>query len=108
MVVHLVGDERHERVQKLQKPDQHVVEYRPGHRRALLVIEAGLCHLDVPVAELAPREVIDLLRRKAQVVGVEARGHAADGLVELGEDPAVGRFQEPIVDGGEQRGRFPA
>ena len=54
----LLGDERHERVEQPQAVVEHVGEH--AQRPLVAGVEAHLRHLDVPVAELVPEEVLDL------------------------------------------------
>ena len=55
----------------------------------LPVVEAGLDHLDIPVAELIPYEVVDLLHRDAQLEALHVVRDLTDNVVVAGQNPAV-------------------
>ena len=66
------------------------IERRILRADILLVIEACLRQLDVPVAELAPQELVDRASRLTELVVLEVRRHVARRLLHAREDPAVG------------------
>ena len=102
LLIELLRDEGHEGMQQLHGGAQHFDEDRRHVlllRRALPV-QGGLGHLDVPVAELSPDEVVDLLRGQIQFVIVQIVRHLPGDLVETGQDPLVGGVEQLFPDGG--------
>ena len=78
-------------MQQLQCLNEHGAQ-RPRSRISrgiLLVVESGLHHLDVPVAELLPDEIINLLYGDAQLILVHVGGNFLCQAVALGQDPLV-------------------
>ena len=53
------------------------------------VAEANLGDLDIPVAELVPDEVVDVLLGIAETEAVEGTGDVLDGALEAAQDPTV-------------------
>ena len=88
---YLLGDERHERVDKLEYLGQDIEQHLLRAELALLVlaVEAGLGQLDIPVAVAVPDEVVYLARGDAQLVTVHILADLFDKVVELGKDPLV-------------------
>ena len=77
----LLGDERHDRMEESEGAGQdlgpgahHVVHRGRGGRR---VAQLDLGHLEVPVAQVAPREIGHHPRVAAQVVSVQPAGRSA-------------------------------
>ena len=66
------------------------IERRILRADILLVIEACLRQLDVPVAELAPQELVDRASRLTELIVLEVCRHVARRLLCAREDPAVG------------------
>ena len=88
-------DKRHERMQELQcighDPHQHLA----GTLRGLLVLalHADFGDLDIPVAEIIPQKVIELLHGDAKLEFLKILGDLLCHLVEGADDPAVGLRQ---------------
>ena len=59
-------------MEHLEQADKHVAQHGQ-RRRATLAIQADLRQLDIPVAEFAPREIVNLLRGQAEVVILKVR-----------------------------------
>ena len=55
--------------------------------------ESRFYHLDVPVAELLPDEIVNLLEGDSQLVLIHVLGNIFCQRVDLGEDPAVSHLQ---------------
>ena len=53
------------------------------------VTEANLGYFDIPVAELVPDEVVDVLLGVSEAEAVESTGDILDGALEAAQDPAV-------------------
>ena len=64
----------------------------------VISVEAGLCHFNIPIAELCPDKVIDFLRRKVHVERVEVLGYFAHYAVKPVEYPFVGNVEHGRVD----------
>ena len=90
----LLGDERHERVQKLEdlvaRPGGHRLRLRDCTRRPAR--QDGLGKLQVPVAVDVPDEPVGRLGRLVETEGVERLGDLAAGLLQFVRDPAVERL----------------
>ena len=89
-----LGKERHKGMQEAHRALQHRtqdVERRVLCTHILLVIETCLRQLDVPVAELAPQELIDGASRLAKLVVLEVRRHRTCRLGRARENPAIGK-----------------
>ena len=101
VLVHLLGQEGHEGMQELEKPLQHVEQHAANVALLLLVLahQAALGQFDVPVAELAPREVVDLVGGHAEVAVLHVGAHLGHGLVQPGKNPLVRQLQKRRVDG---------
>ena len=86
VLVHLLGQEGHEGMQQLQQALQHVQKHRAHVLLLFLVLahQAALAQLDVPVAELAPREVVYILGCDAEIAVLHVGGHLGDGAVQAG------------------------
>lgn len=83
-------------MQQLQSRDQNGLQRPCGCRLAgcvVLGVEAGLHHLDIPVAELFPYEVIYLLQSDTQLVAVHIVGDILRQAVYLAQNPAIGVLQ---------------
>ena len=97
-----LGDERDDRVQQPEKRVQDVPEDGPGALRGALVAQLRLGQLDVPVAELAPREVVERLAGLGELEVLQQRVDLLADLAQPAEDPAVGvgalglRGQRPL------------
>ena len=96
----LLGDKGHKGMQELKGLGEHVEQHLLGAHLGVLVLtlEAGLGQLDIPVAVIAPDEVVHLLRSHAQLVAVHVLGHLCNEGVELGENPLVLQLQ-PVGQG---------
>ena len=57
--------------------------------RVIRLVEPGLDHLDVPVAELVPHKVVDFLDRDAQLEFVHVIRDSGNSLIHAGQDPFV-------------------
>ena len=101
VLVHFLGQEGHEGMQQLQQALQHVQQHRAHILLLLLVLahQAALAQLDIPVAELAPREVVYILGRDAEIAVLHVGGHLGDGAVQAGKNPLIGQKQLGGVDG---------
>ena len=87
----LLGDERHQRVQQVQhlgqRPRRRCLRF--GARRRVVTLQDRLGEFEIPVAERAPQEVIEQVRRLVEPVGFE-RGRNRSGAVAGGAgDPAI-------------------
>ena len=73
----LFGDERHERMQELQDLIEHPGRHRArlGLGRIVVARQQRLDQLEIPVAELAPDELVDRRRRLVELVGFERARH---------------------------------
>jgi hypothetical protein len=69
--IDLLGDERDQRVRQRQRLRQHVQQRLRGGLVA--VVQPWLDQLQVPVAELAVDEVVQLERRVREVVALDPR-----------------------------------
>ena len=94
----LLGDERHERVEQAE----HLVEHRGQHLArggsAVVVAQARLDQLEIPVAGVVPEEVTgrgDCARRVVVLEGAACTSAVA--AAQAGENPAILDFQ--ILDG---------
>ena len=71
----LLGDERHQRMQQLQHAaenvDERVLGAAPQRRVGVRVRQYGFRQLEVPIAELVPREVVERLCDEIEAVGRE-------------------------------------
>ena len=87
----LLRDERHERVQELERLDEDIAEdvLCVLARGLILAVEAVLRQLDEPVAVVVPDEVINFCGRDAELKGVHIVRDLADERIELREDPLV-------------------
>ena len=54
------------------------------------VVQEGFGQLDVPIAELSPDKIIDRLGGIIEAKGFQACGNFGHGLVEPGQNPAIG------------------
>ena len=99
--VDFLRDKRHERVQELQCLSQHGFQH-PEHTVRCCpvffrVIDPVFRELNIPVAELIPDEVINLLHGNAQLKLVHVFRHVFCKGVDPGQDPAVRRRQQGAV-----------
>ena len=88
----LLRDKRHVRMKKLEACDQDFLKSPQSSHPAVLIIrlvKSGLDHLDVPVAELVPHEVIDLLDCDAELEFIHIIRHSLNSIVEAGQNPLV-------------------
>ena len=101
VLVHFLGQEGHEGMQQFQQAFQHIQQHRAYVLLLLLVLahQPALAQLDVPVAELAPREVVYILGRDAEIAVLHMGGHLGDGAVQAGKNPLIGQKQLGGVDG---------
>ena len=84
------GDERHERRQQAQRALEDADQVAAGCAAvARCRIEARLDQFEVPVAELAPEEVVDHMRGFVEAIGCERVVHLLRDTIEAREDPAV-------------------
>ena len=83
-----LGDEGHEGVQQTQGPLQYMGQHRPG-RRTFAGTHAHLGHLDVPVTEVVPDEIVELLLRLTQFEGRQGAVHVSGNPVQQADNPAV-------------------
>jgi hypothetical protein len=67
LVPQFLGDKRNERMQQQQGLAQHQVLDREAVRLRRRVLELGLRHLDVPVAEVVPEKPVDRLHGRAEL-----------------------------------------
>ena len=58
-------------------------------RGILVIVKTGFHHLDVPVAELLPDEIVNLLHSDTEFVFVEVLSHFFCQMVNLGKNPFV-------------------
>ena len=80
-------------MQETQRPLEHGaqhIERRILRADILFIVEPRLRQLDVPIAELAPEELIDRAPRLAELVFLEVRRHVARRHRTARENPAVG------------------
>ena len=85
--------ERHKGMQKAHRTLEYRaqdIECHIARARVLLVIEARLRQFDVPVAELAPQELVNHAACFAELVVLEVRRHIVRRLGRTRENPAVG------------------
>lgn len=85
----LLCHERYEWVGKGQEALQHVQQVL-RHLR-LGVVQARLDDLQVPIAELGPKEPVELVRGRRQLVAFNSRGDRLHRPLEARNDPGVGR-----------------
>ncbi len=95
----LFGDERHHRVQQMQRTMQHPERggARLGLRRFISAIQDRLDEFEIPVAVGAPDELVAGVRGVVEAELLEGGGDAARGFRKLRDDPAVDR--EPVRRG---------
>ena len=89
--VNFLGKERHKRMQKLQRIGQDQTQNRQLAELFLLcsAVENRFGHLDIPVAEFLPDEIIDLLNGNAQLIAVHIVGDIRSQLIHLIQNPSV-------------------
>ncbi len=83
-------------MQQLQSIDQDCLQRPEGRVLAcgvVRIVQAGLHHLNVPVAELIPEVVYDLLHCDAQLIALHIAGDILYQGVQLRQDPFVHRLQ---------------
>ena len=90
-VPHALGHERHNRVQQAHRDVEHIDKVALDLELLLggAVEQAPLAELDVPVADVAPEEALDVARVVAEVVGLELLGGLGHGAREAREHPGV-------------------
>ena len=79
-------------MKELEASLQDSLQCPEGRHVALCVlslIESGLDHLNVPVAELVPDELVDFLNGNTQFEAVHVIRDIPDDIIESGEDPLV-------------------
>ena len=86
-----LGHKRHDRVQQAHGDVKHVDEVALDLELLLrgAVEQAALAELDVPVADLAAEEGLDVAGVVAQVVGLQLLGCLRDGAGQAAEHPGV-------------------
>ena len=92
----LFGDEGHERMKQakgLIENADRAIQNRALRDLGLVAIEPPLDHLDVPVAEVVPEEIVENLRRLVDLKSFQRGGQFADRRVEAGEEQAVGEVK---------------
>src|SRR5699024_7765903 len=100
--INLLSDERDKRVQQTERVFKN--EQQHAERAALLfrvlAVQSGLGKLDVPIAEIVPHKIGELVRRDAEIELPQSAVHFADARLQTGDDPAVGGLQ---LDFGKRR-----
>ncbi len=94
--VDLLCDERHKRMKQLQSFGQNAVLRSTVQRVSPLVglaVQTRFYHLDVPVAELLPQEIVNLLYGNAELVAVHIVRHLTDQRIYLRKDPFICQCQ---------------
>ena len=83
ILVHLLGQERHEGMQQLQQTLQHVQQHGLSGLLALLILtqQTGLAQLDIPVAEFRPSEIINTRGGQAEVAILHMRGNVTNRIL---------------------------
>ena len=102
----LLGDERHERMQQLQRLVAHPGDHgaRLGLGRAVRAGQHGLRELQIPVAVDVPDEAIGRAGRLVEAIALDRRGDLARRLGKLVPDPLVQRLgRKPRIEAGHQR-----
>ena len=61
-------------------------------RLGIAALQAHLGQFEVPIAIVAPDEVVDRPRQVAEAIGLHGLGHLAHGHLQSAPDPAVGQF----------------
>ena len=97
-----LGDEGHEGVQQPQGVVQHLQQHRQ-RRGAGAGLEADLGQLDIPVAELAPDEIMDGAFGLAELEVFHVGDRLGNRAAEAGQDPAVLGGQGGFVDNTRRR-----
>ena len=80
-------------MQQAQRRIQHEHQVALGlqaHRRVGVVAQVGLGELDVPVAELAPEEGVQLARHLAKLIRLDTARNLLGQARQAAEDPCVG------------------
>jgi len=67
-------------------------------RSGILAAEARLCHFDIPIAELRPDEIVNLLCGKVQVKRIKVARHFLCDGVQAVENPLVRHVKRGAVD----------
>ena len=75
-------------MQQLQHTGHDVQQHTAG-AVGVLALQAGLAQLDVPVAEVIPNEVVQLVDRNTQLELLQVVGDSLHQLVVAGQDPLV-------------------
>ena len=90
-----LGEEGHEGMQELERLRERIAQYPLGLLLGggVLPLQAGLGHLNVPVAIGVPDKVVNLLGGHPQLVVVHVFGDFRDDGVELGENPLIFQLQ---------------
>ena len=93
--INLLRDERDERMQQAERVFKN--EQKHAERAALLfrvlAVQSGFGKLDVPIAEIVPHKIGELVRRDAEIELPQSAVHFADARLQTGDDPAVGGLQ---------------
>ena len=94
-LINFLGDERHERMQQLERFNQHIAQHvlRVDLRALVLAGQSRLAQLDEPVAVGVPDEVVDLRGRDADLKGVHVVGDFLHERVELAQHPLILQLQ---------------
>ena len=92
----LLRDERHERVQELERLDEDIAEdvLCVLARGLILAVEAVLRQLDEPVAVDIPDKAVDLGSSQTHLIVLQIVGHGTGHLIQLGEHPLVAHVQQ--------------
>ena len=113
-LVERLGEERRHRVQQPHQHVEDVAEHRAGALGRACRRELRLGQLQVPVAQLVPREVVERLGGLGELEVLEQRIDLRGDLVQPPEDPRVGvgerareRTSAPAVDGRGSAGEAP-
>ena len=81
----LLGDKRHERMQKLEYLNKDIQQDALSALlcRLVVAVETRLCKLNVPVAVIVPNEVVYLTGRDTELKAVHIVADLFDNAVEL-------------------------
>src|SRR5437588_7169023 len=96
MLPEFLRDKRHERMKQakgLIENADRAIQHRALRDLRLVTIKPPLDHLDVPVAEVVPEEIVENLRRLVDLESLQRGGQFADRRMEAGEEPAVGEVK---------------
>ena len=85
----LFGHKRHDRMEQAAEPIEQRRQHALGDRTAAAVAQAALDELEVPVAEVAPREIAQLAGGLGELELLQGRRHFADRSIQAIDDPAI-------------------